>query len=176
MNMDPTKYSKKQLVELLKDAAKLWLAHDGLWFQAVEKAYGLKAAIEMDTEAWRFFSPIEAMRIRNRLNLPENGGIEALITALKHRLYAHINEQTIERVDERTVVLKMVKCRVQAARERKGMEPFPCKEVGIVEYTTFAEAIDPRFKTRCLTCPPDSRPEDHYCAWEFTLEENKAEV
>jgi hypothetical protein len=33
---------------LLEDMAKRWLAHDGLWFQAVEKAYGMEAAIRMD--------------------------------------------------------------------------------------------------------------------------------
>lgn len=157
--------------ELLEDAAKLWLAHDGLWFQAVEKKYGMDVAIELDIEAWKRFSPIEAKRIMKRHSLPENGGIDALTTALGHRLYAHINEQTVEKTDDSTVVLKMNKCRVQVARERKGLPLFPCKPVGIVEYTTFAETIDPRFKTRCLTCPPDERPDDHYCAWEFVLEE-----
>ena len=27
---------KKEILELLKDASKNWLAHDGLWFRAVE--------------------------------------------------------------------------------------------------------------------------------------------
>ncbi len=44
-----------QLRESLRTAAKLWLAHDGLWFQAVEGAHGLDAAIELDRQAWHRF-------------------------------------------------------------------------------------------------------------------------
>lgn len=154
---------------LLEDAAKLWLAMDGLWFQAVERHYGMEKAIELDIEAWRLFSPIEAKRIMERQNIAPGGGVEALATALSHRLYAHINEQEIERIDERTLVLRMTACRVQQARERKGMERFPCKPVGIVEYETFAKTIDPRFSVRCLACPPDAQERSYYCGWEFTL-------
>jgi hypothetical protein len=156
-------------VSLLEDAAKLWLAMDGLWFQAVEKHYGIDKAIELDIEAWRAFSPIEARRIMDRHGIAPGGGIEALATALSHRLYAHINEQEIERIDGRTLVLRMTACRVQQARERKGMPRFPCKPVGIVEYETFARTIDPRFRVRCLACPPDAEERSYYCGWEFTL-------
>ena len=164
------RYDKEMIIEMLEDAAKLWLAHDGLWFQAVEGSHGMEEAIRLDAEAWGRFSPIEAKRIMQRQGIGERGGVEALAKALDHRLYSYINEQTIEIVDERTVMLYMNNCRVQAARERKGLEPFPCKPVGIVEYTTFARTIDDRFSTRCITCPPDPRPPDHFCAWEFVLE------
>ena len=40
------------LIDMLEDAAKNWLAHDGLWFLAVEKQYGMEKAIELDKEAW----------------------------------------------------------------------------------------------------------------------------
>lgn len=160
---------KKIPYELLEDAAKLWLAHDGLWFQAIEKKFGIDVAIELDIEAWRRFSPIEAKRIMARHGIEPGGGVKALMTALGHRLYAHINEQEVTQVDENTVMLRMINCRVQSARDRKGLERFPCKQVGIVEYSTFAETIDPRFETRCITCPPDEKTEEHHCAWEFTL-------
>jgi len=44
-------FSQEMLIDLLEDQAKNWLAHDGLWFQAVEKQFGLEKAIELDTEA-----------------------------------------------------------------------------------------------------------------------------
>ena len=171
MREDLLGYDKETLVGMLEDAAKLWLAHDGLWFLEAEKRFGLQEAIAMDAEAWRRFSPLEARRIMKRLRIEPGGGVEALTAALGHRLYSHINIQTVERAAGNTVVVRMNRCRVQAARERKGLEPFPCKEVGIIEYAEFAAAVDPRFATRCLTCPPDPRPPDHYCAWEFTLED-----
>ena len=155
--------------ELLEDAAKLWLAHDGLWFQAIEKKFGMEVAIELDEESWRRFSPLEAKKIIKRHDLPENGGVDELIFALKQRLYAYINEQEIVKIDENTAELRMVKCRVQVARERKGMDPFPCKSVGIIEYTTFSQTINPAFEVTCITCPPDTKPEDYYCGWRFEL-------
>lgn len=169
MRKDLLEYDKEMLIGMLEDAAKLWLAHDGLWFLAVEKHMEMETAIELDKMAWGYFSPLEAQRIMNRIGLPRAGGVDALMAALNHRLYSHVNTQTIEQIGERTVVLRMNTCRVQAARERKGMELFPCREVGIVEYTTFAKTIDSRFSTRCLNCPPGPRPKSHYCSWEFTL-------
>jgi len=162
-------FSKDELIELLRDAAVNWLAHDGLWFRAVEDSFGLEAAMELDSKAWEKFTVLEAGRIMKRLNLPERGGIPALVQALKLRLYAHINVQETSEVTADRLVFRMRRCRVQEARERQALTPFPCKPIGLVEYGGFARTIDPRIETRCLTCPPDPKPEDTWCAWEFTL-------
>jgi hypothetical protein len=154
---------------LLQDAAKLWLAHDGLWFQEVEKLLGIEKAIELDRNAWRHFTVIEAKRISARHHLPDEGGLESLKIALGYRLYAYVNVQDIVDESPTGFVFRMRDCRVQSARHRKGMEPFPCKSVGIVEYSEFAKAIDPRIKTECLGCPPDEKHTDFWCAWRFTI-------
>ena len=161
---------KETLVELLEDQAKNWLAHDGLWFQAVEEHFGMAAAIQLDTEAWIQFTQIEARRIMQRLSIQPNGGIQALKKALQYRLYARINEQTIIQIDEQTLRFEMHDCRVQSARQRKGLPEFPCKNVGIAEYAYFAHTIDPRLRTQIIACPPDLHPTEFYCAWLFTLE------
>jgi hypothetical protein len=153
----------------LVDAAKLWLAHDGLWFQAMERRYGLEAAIDCDREAWSHFSPLEARRIMGRLGLALGGGLDALERALGERLYSLLNRQSCERAAPGRLVFRMDTCRVQDARRRKGLADFPCRSVGIVEYTAFAETIDPRIRTRCLQCPPDPPQPGGVCAWEFTL-------
>lgn len=167
----PQELSKEEILELLKDAAKNWLAHDGLWFLEVEKHYGLKKAIELDKSAWEKFTVIEAKRIMERLKIKPGGGIIALIQALNFRLYAHINKQEIIKVNENKIIFRMNDCRVQLARKRNNLPDFPCKEVGIVEYSFFAQTIDPRIKTKCIACPPDPHPEEFYCAWEFYIEE-----
>ena len=161
--------SKDELIDLLEDAAKNWLAHDGLWFLAAEEKFDMETAIELDERAWERFTVIEAKRIMRRLGIGSGGGLEALGKALEYRLYAHINVQETIRVDERTLVFRMNDCRVQAARKRKGLPDFPCKPVGLVEYAGFARTIDPRIRTRCIACPPDAHPDDYWCAWEFTL-------
>ncbi len=168
--IEPKDLSKEELLNLLVDAGKNWLAHDGLWFQAVENKFDLETAIELDGKAWEKFTRIEAKRIMKRLNIEPGGGIPALIQALKFRFYAFINVQEVIEVTEKRCVFQMVNCRVQDARKRKNLPDFPCKPVGIIEYTYFAKTIDQRIKTRCIACPPDPHPEDFYCAWEFTID------
>jgi Family of unknown function (DUF6125) len=161
---------KDELVRIVIDDAKNWLAHDGLWFQAVEAAHGMDAAIAADRAAWERFTVIEAKRIMARLGLPPGGGIPALLRCLEHRLYARLNTQEATEVSETRAVFVMRECRVQATRKRKGLPDFPCKSVGLVEYTEFARTIDPRIRTRCVTCPPDEHADDVWCAWEFSLQ------
>ena len=161
--------SKEELISIIIDDAKNWLAHDGLWFQAVERMYGMEQAIEADRAAWEKFTVIEAQRIMNRLGIEPGGGIPALVECLKHRLYARLNLQEAIAVTDQSVVFRMVDCRVQSARKRKGLADFPCKSVGLVEYAEFARTVDPRIETRCIACPPDAHPDDYWCAWEFSL-------
>ena len=65
----------------------------------------------------------------------------------------------------------MRKCRVQTARERKGLPFHPCKSVGVVEYAGFARAIDARIQCQCLSCYPDVTDERCACKWAFWLED-----
>ncbi len=155
--------------EMLEDAAKLWLAHDGLWFQEIEKAFGLAKAIELDKNAWERFTVIEAKRIMSRHNIPADGGLTALKTALGYRLYSYVNVQDIVEESPTSFLFRMKDCRVQSARQRQGMTPFPCQEVGIVEYSLFAKTIDPTIKTECVGCPPDPKHPDYWCAWRFSV-------
>ncbi|MFX1254699.1 MAG: DUF6125 family protein [Promethearchaeota archaeon] len=164
-------FSREDLIKLIKTYAKLWLAHDGCWFLAAEKKYGMDTAIELDTLSWEQFTVIEAKRIMETFKLPKNGGLETLKRALGLRLYASINVQEIEE-QKSHIIFRMKECRVQSARKRKGLPDFPCKSVGLVEYTGFAKTIDPRIKTECIACPPDPHPEDFYCVWRFSIEDS----
>ena len=158
------------LVETLSDFAKNWLAHDGLWFQAAENRFGQKAAIELDTEAWRTFTVIEAKRIMSRHQIAEGSGLEGLKKALQFRLYALLNTQEFRNETRTSFEFYMRDCRVQSARRRKQLPLFPCKSVGIVEYSEFARTIDGRIKTECIGCPPDEHAgRDFYCGWRFSL-------
>lgn len=162
--------SRDELLELCQLYAKNWIAHDGCWFLAAEKKYGMETAIELDTESWRQFTVVEAKRLTGFLELGKNSGIEGLKKALRFRLYAPLNEDEIVIDEEKNTLEYRVKtCRVQAARRRKNLPDFPCKSVGIVEYGLFAKTIDERFETECISCPPEISNNDYYCIWRFTL-------
>ena len=157
-------------LEELRDALAVnWLANDGVWFQAVEFSRGMNDAKRCNDSCWGQFSPFEAWSIKRRLGLGEKPGLEGLKKALQFRLYAFINEQSFAEETETSFVFRMNQCRVQNARKRRGLAGYPCKSGGLVEYTTFAEAIDPRIKTECICCPPDVHPDDYFCGWRFYM-------
>jgi hypothetical protein len=161
--------SREQLIDMLDDFAKNWLAHDGLWFLAVERKFGIDTAMELDRKAWEKFTVIEAERIMKRHNIAKGSGLEGLKKALDFRLYSRLNKQEIIEETENRFVFRMNDCRVQSARKSKGLADFPCKSIGIVEYSEFARTIDPRIRTTCISCPPDEHPEEFYCAWSFEI-------
>lgn len=160
---------EETLSELIQSLAVNWLANDGIWFQAVEKSAGMNDAKRVNDTCWTRYSPFEARRIKVLLGLPENGGLPALKKALAYRMYAFVNTQSIEDLDEQSFIFRMNDCRVQSARKRKGLADYPCKSVGLVEYPYFAKTIDSRIVTHCVGCPPDDHPKEWFCAWEFTI-------
>ncbi len=161
----------EKLKELKKSLAINWLANDGIWFQAVEFVDGLEKAKMCNDACWEKFSPMEAWSVKKFLGLPENSGLEGLKKALQYRLYADVNKQSVTDETASSFVFRMNECRVQLARKRKGLQDYPCKSAGIIEYSTFAKAIDSRIKTECMACPPDPHPEEYFCAWRFSLKE-----
>jgi len=168
------KYSKGDLIKLIEDYSKNWLAMDGVWFQSVEQAEGMAAAMFHDARAWERFTVIEAKRIKSFLGLGDHPGLKGLERALSLRFYANINEATCEYVSGK-LVYTMKKCRVQEARERKGMPWHPCKSVGEIEYSGFAKTIDDRIECRCLSCYPDITDATCGCKWEFSCKSGAAD-
>ena len=161
--------SDKELDELVGTVAVNWLANDGVWFLSVEFAHGMNDAKRCNDSCWAHFSPFEAWSIKRFLNLPPNPGLEGLKKALNFRLYGSINVQSFAEEEPESFVFQMNECRVQSARKRKGLEDYPCKTVGLVEYPYFARAVDERIETQCVGCPPDEHPDEWYCAWRFIL-------
>ncbi len=148
-----------------------WLAADGVWFQAIERQADMVTAKRVNDSCWSRFSPLEARRAKDILSLPENGGIQALKSALGVRMYAHLNSWEFIEETDNSVIFRMTECRVQSARKRKGLADYPCKSGGITEYTGFAKEIDSRLRCECIGCPPDEHPDEWVCAWKFTIAE-----
>lgn len=165
LDLDPA-----ALGQLLESVAANWLANDGVWFQAVEFTRGMTDAKRCNDSCWAHFSPFEAWAIRNFLHLDPQPGLAGLKKALNFRLYAVINTQSFVDEGSASFIFRMNECRVQSARKRKGLDDYPCKSGGTVEYTYFARSIDDRIVTECISCPPDAHPEQWYCSWRFKLQ------
>ncbi len=160
--------SQDELVELLEITSKNLVALDGTWFQAVERDSGIDTAMHYDREAWRTFSVSEARRIKKFLDLPEHCGLEGLAEALPLRAQGVANKAEIT-LDDGALIYRIVDCRVQNARDRKGMGFHPCKSVGLIEYGVFAQTIDDRIRCECLSCYPEITDSTCNCSWRFTL-------
>jgi hypothetical protein len=163
-------YTKEELIELIELYSKNWLAMDGVWFQAIESKLGMAEAVHFDEKAWSRFTVVEAQKIKEFLKLPANSGIEGLKSALQLRFYANINKAELI-VNGKELIYRVLDCRVQNARKRKGLGFHPCKSVGIIEYTGFAKEIDNRFECKPISCYPDITDEGCNCSWKFTLKE-----
>jgi hypothetical protein len=164
------KLPKEKLIELIDGIAKNWVASDGIWFQAVEFKHGMNDAKRCNDSCWAHFSPFEAWAIKRYLDLGKAPGLEGMAKALNFRAYARLNTQSIIREGDNALIFQMNACRVQVARQRKGLQDYPCKSAGMVEYTYFARFIDPRIKTECIGCPPDAHPQEWFCAWKFFMD------
>lgn len=163
-----TNMPKEKLISLIDAMSVNWLANDGTWFHTVETRQDMHTSKRCNDTCWTRFSPLEARMIKGLLKLPEQGGLDALKRALNFRIYARINRQAVEKEGD-SLILKMVTCRVQDARKRRGLEDYPCKSAGLTEYGAFAKTIDSRIRTECMACPPDEHPEQWACAWRFHL-------
>ena len=112
--------TKEQLLELMEIDAKDSVALDGVWFQSVERKFGMDEAMYHDQEAWKRFSPVEARRIKKFLGLGEHPGLEGLAKALPLHIVDRANTCEVIK-EEGRVVNRVIDCRVQSARSRKGM-------------------------------------------------------
>ena len=94
-----------------------------------------------------------------------------LALALAFRFYGNLNRQETV-FDGNRMLYRNLDCRVQTARKRKGLPFHPCKSVGIIEYSEFAQVLDNRIRCRCISCYSDA-VDSVGCAWEFTLEDEE---
>lgn len=162
--------SKEELAELVRLYAKNAVALDGVWFQAVEQDAGMDAAMRYNNAAWERFPASDARRLKRFLGLGEHPGLEGLAAALPFKFNSIANHYDLA-LDGGTLIYRVLDCRVQAARTRKGMPLHPCKETGQREFDTFARTIDDRIRCTCESCHPDVTDAGCSCAWKFTVAE-----
>lgn len=166
--------TREQLIEYAKLCSKNLLAIDGTWFQSIESECGMDDAMHHDANAWERYTGSEARRVKAFLGLDEKPGLDGLEKALPLKLTSICNETELRREGDE-IVFRVVSCRVQVARARKGMPYHPCKPVGLIEYGGFAKGIDSRVVCTCDSCYPDVNDEGCACAWRFRLEEDDVE-
>lgn len=147
----------------------MW-AVDGLYFLGIEERWGTEAATEIDRFVWEVMGKIEARRIKKLFDI--NGSdIKSVMTALQYSGWALDLEDKEIIVEKRKALVRNIRCRVQNTRIKKGLPEFGCKPVRWGFLKTFAKEFNPKITVKCNICPPDKHPDDLWCEWEFSLEE-----
>ncbi|UCH57583.1 MAG: hypothetical protein JSV18_01280 [Candidatus Bathyarchaeota archaeon] len=139
---------------------------DGLYFLGIEKRFGTEAATEIDAACWRVMGKLEARLLRDVLGV---GGVDpaSFIHLLRNTSWALDVLGKENEVIGDSAIFRVVDCGTQNTRIRKDLGVFPCKQVRHGYLEAFARELDPNIEMTCRVCPPDERPPDVWCEWEF---------
>ena len=164
--LEPSQIPPEQLIGL---CSRTLYTLDGLWFTAMEEKYGFEATLELDIEVWQRLCQIEAKRVMETFAIREDNPLRAVMSIIElDPLLAVFKPQVVELTDNKAV-FRLTDCPPQKARERDGRPPLPCRELDTAIYQAYANAVDPRIKLKCLSCPPDPHPPEYWCEWQFEI-------
>jgi hypothetical protein len=142
---------------------------DGLYFQGIEKRFDQDAATEVDAEAWATMGTLEAKALKEMLGIKE-ATVERLMEAIRYTSWTMDHLQKEVKVENGKGILRILNCRTQLARSKKGLPEFPCKRVRHGYLINFVKEMNPGIKCTCARCPPDAHPGEVWCEWHFVLE------
>jgi hypothetical protein len=145
----------------------LWRV-DGLYFLGIEEKFGTDAATQIDTNCWRIMGKLEARELKILLHLEKND-VPALMYALRNTSWSLYQEKKQIEESPALGIYRVTKCRVQETRINKKLDVFPCKGVRFSFLKAFVEEFNPNIKVSCRFAPPEARPKNVWCEWEFKL-------
>jgi len=169
--MDKSEYSRVPVEKLVELCSRGAYTLDGLWFTLVEEKYGLDAALEIDVEVWRKLCLVQAKRVLKYLPVKESRPMHRLMRVITLDPLLNIFQPEVTVLSDERAVLCFTDCPPQKARLRDGRGEFPCKAVGLAYLNSYIEVIDSRIKLTCISCPPDTHPEEYWCQWQFDFQE-----
>lgn len=162
--------NKEQLEKLLRLSGGLIAAIDGIWFLAVEEAFGNEKAVELDRWVWERYMHVLVKRIKNIFGISAEGmnGIKEIIE--NDPLFL-INDYEFPEFSEKKMVLRINRCPVLEAMERQGRKRFVCESTTGLYFKNLAKEIDANIVVHPLKLPPRESPEDISCEWLFKLQD-----
>ena len=161
--------SPDALAGLLKLFAKLYIAMDGIWYLTLKERLGDKEALACDIEVWEKNCRYEVARIKRQLKIRGND-IVALMKVFQFCPWCLQMKFNIEIRGKNSALFTTTYCPTLDALEEegRGREEEVCKIVEPRIMKTYASALDPDIKVRCLRSPPRKSKDDICCQWEFT--------
>ncbi|MBU7030886.1 MAG: hypothetical protein HXS48_28390 [Theionarchaea archaeon] len=160
---------EEKLIEVMMfNNRNIWRV-DGLYFLGIENKFGTEAAAEIDAGVWNVMGTLEARILKKTFDV-EDATIDTVMELLRYTSWALDQQEKIITVEDSTGILKILNCRTQLTRLKRGLSEFPCKQVRHSYLKTFAEEIAPHIQCTCIVCPPDEHSGDVWCEWHFVPE------
>jgi hypothetical protein len=167
-------FSKDTLVRAWVAAAKLYIGIDGLWYSLIKERFGEQMANELEIELWRRGTPLEALRVREAMNI-RGDDVAAVFKAFQcDPGVTGVMEVECELKNKDHGILTVKGCRSLEYFERHGdaaMQKIACEVIDMEELEKYAQTFNPKISMTCLKLPPRKNADEIACQWEFKIEE-----
>lgn len=142
-------------------------AIDGVWFMAVEKKFGLEAAVEIDIEAWKNYGYAIFKRAAKKLGIKLDPGLppdlETVGVLFETLCRIDGTESEVSVQGNETMSFKILRCPWYENLCRSGRDDVvPCETVDNAIFAYYAEKLDPSLRLETVCSRPGG---GGFCEW-----------
>ena len=164
--INPSSKTKNDLLDLLKMSGGFISAMDGLWFLAVEEAFGNAEAVKLDIKVREKYTHVLVKRVKGQLGL-SGSGIEMMRQVIETDPSFLTNDYEISHLSRDRMFLRVNRCPVLEAMEKCGRKEFMCEKTTGFYFRNIATEIEAKVTVHAIKLPPRNSSDEVCCEWLF---------